>query len=70
MRIKMEPWGLWVTVDPDDVELQLDRMVLDAICSAMPPEMITTLTTKDSAHEEWESIKVMRIGDDRIRKAM
>jgi hypothetical protein len=31
--------------------------------------MITTLTTKDSAMEDWESIKTMRIGDNNISKA-
>jgi hypothetical protein len=56
-------------VDPGGTEFQIDGLALDAICSVVPPEMITTLTTKDSASEAWESIKMMRIGDDRIRKA-
>jgi hypothetical protein len=45
-------------------------MALDAICSAVPPEMIAVLATKDSAMEAWESIKTMCIGDERIRQAM
>jgi hypothetical protein len=44
-------------------------MVLDTISSVVPPEMVTMLAIKDSAMEAWESIKTMRIGDDRIRKA-
>jgi hypothetical protein len=44
-------------------------MALNAICNAVSAEMITVLTTKDSAREAWESIKTMRIRDDRIRKA-
>jgi predicted RNase H-like nuclease len=44
-------------------------MALNAICNAVSAEMITVLTTKDSAREAWESIKTMRICDDRIRKA-
>jgi hypothetical protein len=44
-------------------------MALDAICNAVPPEMVTALAIKDSTMEAWESIKTMRIGDDRIRKA-
>ena len=43
-------------------------MALDAICSAVPSEMISTLAIKESAKEAWESIRVMRIGDDRIRR--
>jgi hypothetical protein len=69
MRIKMEARGLWGAVDPGDADFQVDRMELDAICSAVPPEMITALATKDSALEARQSIKVMRIGNDRIRKA-
>jgi hypothetical protein len=56
-------------VYPGDAEFQIDRMALDVICSIVPAEMITTLTTKDSAMEAWESIKTMRIGDDHISKA-
>jgi hypothetical protein len=44
-------------------------MVLDTISSVVPPEMVTMLAIKDSTMEAWESIKTMRIGDDRIRKA-
>jgi hypothetical protein len=69
MRIKLEAHGLWGVVDPGDAEYQVDRIALDAICSAISVEMITTFATKDSTMEAWESIKMMRIGDDRIRKA-
>jgi hypothetical protein len=44
-------------------------MALDAIYSAVPLETITVLATKDTATETWESIKTMRIGDDRVRMA-
>jgi hypothetical protein len=50
-------------------EFQVDCMALDVICSIVSVEMITGLVMKDSAMEAWESIKTMRIGDDRIRKA-
>ena len=43
-------------------------MALDAICSAVPSEMISTLAVKEFAKEAWESICIMRIGNDRIRK--
>jgi hypothetical protein len=69
MKIKLEARLLWAAVDPGDVDFQVDRMALDTICSAVPPEMISTLTTKPSAKEAWESIKTMRIGADRVRKA-
>jgi hypothetical protein len=64
MRIKMEAQGLWgrsIPVTP------ISRWI--AIYSIVPLEMITALSTKDSTLEAWESIKVMWIGDDHIRKA-
>jgi uncharacterized membrane protein YgcG len=43
-------------------------MAFDAICSAVPPKMISTLATKPSVKEAWESIKTMRIVIDYVRK--
>jgi uncharacterized membrane protein YgcG len=43
-------------------------MAFDAICSAVPPKMISTLVTKPSVKEAWESIKTMRIVIDYVRK--
>jgi hypothetical protein len=69
MKIKLEARDLWSAIESGDGEFQVDRMALDAICSVVPPEMITVLATKDSAMEAWESIKTMRIGDEHIRQA-
>jgi hypothetical protein len=57
MKIKLETLLLWVTVVSDDIDFQVDRMALDAICSAVTPEMISTLATKPSAKEAWKSIR-------------
>jgi hypothetical protein len=62
MKIKLQARNLWCAVESTgDVDMQLDRMALDAICNAIPPEMISTIAVKASAKEAWESIKVMRI---------
>jgi hypothetical protein len=45
MKIKLEARLLWAMVNPGNVDFQVDRMALDAICSAVPPEMISTLVT-------------------------
>jgi hypothetical protein len=66
---KLEVRGLWAAVDPSDAKFQVDWMALDVICSSMPPEMVTTLATRDTALEAWESIKTMRIGDEHISQA-
>ena len=70
IKIKLEAKCLWGAIEPGGVAIErhMDRMALDAICSAVPSEMISTLAVKESAKEAWESLRVMRIGDDRIRK--
>jgi hypothetical protein len=67
MRIKLEARGLWAAVELGDVEFQVDRMALDAICSAVPQEMVTMLATKQMTMEARESLKMMHIGDERVR---
>jgi hypothetical protein len=59
MKIKLEARGLWGMVDPGNAEFQVDRMALDVICSAMPPEMVIMLVMKDTTMEAWESNKTM-----------
>jgi hypothetical protein len=41
MKIKLEARLLWTAVDLGDVDFQVDCMALDAICSAVPPELTT-----------------------------
>jgi ABC-type uncharacterized transport system permease subunit len=33
-------------------------MTLDALCGAVPPEMVPTITKKDTAKEAWDAITV------------
>ncbi|WVZ71839.1 hypothetical protein U9M48_020373 [Paspalum notatum var. saurae] len=66
MKIKLQARTLWRIIDPGVVVSELeDRMALDAICSAVPQE---TLAVKPTAKQAWESLRIMRIGDDRLRK--
>jgi hypothetical protein len=69
MKIKLEPCGLWGAVDPGDAEFHVDRMVLDVICGTVPPEMVALLAMKGTTMEVWESIKMMRIGDEHVKLA-
>lgn len=70
MKIKLQARCLWGAIDPGgaDIPVHEDRMALDAICSAVPDEMVPTLAVKESAKEAWEAVRNMRVGDDRIRK--
>jgi hypothetical protein len=42
-------------------------MALDALCDAVPPEMVLTIT-KETAKEAWDAIVTMRVSDDRVKK--
>jgi hypothetical protein len=44
-------------------------MALEAILRAVPQEMLLTLAVKETAKEAWDSIRVMRVGVDRVRKS-
>ncbi|XP_062182044.1 uncharacterized protein LOC133886315 [Phragmites australis] len=69
MKLKLQARHLWDAVEHGDVEFHDDRTALDAICSAVPPEMVSTLVTKESVKDAWEAIKTLCIGDDRVWKA-
>jgi transposase InsO family protein len=70
MKLKLEARHLWDAIEfADDIDYDTDRGALDAICSAVPEEMVPVLATKASASDAWEAIKTLRIGDDRVRKA-
>jgi hypothetical protein len=70
MKLKLQARHLWEAVEyPDIAEYGEDRSALDAICSAVPEDMVVVLATKDTAHDAWEAIKTLRIGDDRVRRS-
>jgi hypothetical protein len=61
MKVKMQACELWEAINPGEVDEPLDRLALDVIYSAAPPEMIFTLTNKPSTREAWEALKTMRV---------
>jgi hypothetical protein len=70
MKLKLQARHLWDAIEfPDTAEYDDDRSALDAICSAVPEEMVPALATKDTAYDAWEAIKTFRIGDDRVRRS-
>lgn len=69
MKVNLQAQGVWNAVDPGDAEYRIDRMALSAILQAVPPEMLATLTMKDSAKEAWETVRTMRMGVERVRVA-
>jgi hypothetical protein len=69
MKVMLKARGLWVAIDSGTDDEQEDHMTMEAILKAIPPEFIIALGSKDTAHEAWKSLKTMRLGGDRVRKA-
>jgi hypothetical protein len=69
MKVKLQARGLWEAVEEDDVDYQEDRMALEALLSAVPPEMFRPLAVKKTAKEAWAAIRSLHVGDDRVRKS-
>jgi hypothetical protein len=53
MKVKLRVWSLWSAVDRD---LQEDMMALDVLSSAVLPEMVSTVASKDTAKEAWDEL--------------
>jgi hypothetical protein len=68
MKVKLKARGLWAAVEPGGDDLQDDMMALDVLSSAVPPEMVSVVVSQDTTKGVWDTIKVMRVGDDRIRE--
>ncbi|CAN6210610.1 unnamed protein product [Urochloa humidicola] len=68
MKIKMQARDLWEAIEPGGVPLRVDCMALDAITSAVPPEMVASLAAKDSALEAWNAVKERQIGSDQVQR--
>jgi hypothetical protein len=64
IKIKLQARNLWEAIEPGDVTLQEDRMVLDVITSAVPQEMLASLAVKATATEAWEAVRSLRISSE------
>ncbi|XP_073360151.1 uncharacterized protein [Aegilops tauschii subsp. strangulata] len=69
MKVKLEARDYWDAVKHSDVDFHEDRMALEAILGAVPPEMVGTLAVKPSAKAAWDAIATMHIGGNRVRAA-
>jgi hypothetical protein len=68
MKVKLRARHLWRAIDVGDADSDDDIEALDVLCSAVPPELVTAITDKDTAKEAWDTIKTLRVGDDPVRK--
>ncbi|XP_072147841.1 uncharacterized protein [Setaria viridis] len=69
MKVKLKAHRLWAAVDAGGVDPMEDMTALDAICSAILTEIVSTIVEKKMAKEAWDAIATMRVGDDRVKKS-
>jgi hypothetical protein len=43
-------------------------MALNALCSAVPPELVSMIAKKEMVKEAWDAIVTMRVGNDCMKK--
>jgi hypothetical protein len=70
MKVKLKAWALVSVIKDGGADQQEEMMALDALCGVVPPEMVPMITKKDTAKEVWDAIVTMRVGDNRVKKAM
>ena len=68
MKVKLIARLLWTTIEKGGLKPHEDMQALDALYSAVPPEMWPVIADKETAKEAWEAIATMRIGDDCVKK--
>ena len=69
MQINYEAMEIWETIDPGtNPKRSEDRQAMGALMRSVPKEMWGTLGAKKTVKEAWESVKIMRIGADRVKE--
>jgi hypothetical protein len=69
MKVKLKVRALWSVIEDGITNQQEEMMTLDALCGVVPPEMVLTIA-KETAKEAWDAIVIMRVSDERVKKAM
>jgi hypothetical protein len=69
MKLKLKARALWSIIENGGIDQQREMMALDTLCGAVPPEMVPTITNKETAKEAYDVFVTTRVGDDRVKKA-
>jgi hypothetical protein len=69
MKVKLEARQMWTAVRLGGVCCQEDRRALEALCSAVPMEMVSALSGKATAKDAWDVVAAAQVGSDRTRKS-
>jgi hypothetical protein len=69
MHVMLQARGLWDVVIVGTTDYTEDRLALEVIAKAVPPELMGLIASKPSAMAAWESLVLHNVGVDRVRKA-
>jgi hypothetical protein len=69
MRVMLQARGLWDAVIVGTTDYTEDRLALEVITKAVPPELMGSIASKPSAKAVWESLVLRNVGVDQVRKA-
>jgi hypothetical protein len=69
MHVMLQARGLWDAVIVGTTDCTEDRLALEVIAKAVPPELMGSIASKPSAMAAWESLVLRNVGVDRVRKA-
>jgi hypothetical protein len=66
--VMLQARGLWDAVIMGTMDYTEDRLALEVIAKALPPELMGSIASKPSAMAAWESLVLRNVGVDRVRK--
>jgi hypothetical protein len=66
--VMLQARGLWDTVIVGTTDFTEDRLALEVIAKAVPPELMGSIASKPPAMAAWESLVLRNVGVDRVRK--
>jgi hypothetical protein len=69
MVVRLKARALWSAIKKGRADVQEDMMALNALCSAVPPKMVPSITKTETAKETWDIIAIMHDGDDRMKES-
>ena len=69
MKVQLQAQGLWDVVEDGPGDHREDRRAMSVLLRAVPPELIRTLGVKETAKQAWDTLKIMRVGVERVREA-
>jgi uncharacterized membrane protein YgcG len=69
MRVMLQARGLWLVVSVGTDDYTEDRMALEVLTKAVPPELMGTISNKASAKATWDALYLRNVSAECVRKA-